>query len=142
MFALVLKIALGVFAFVVALLGVTDLKTVRPQDPETPKSWAKRITRIGVLKIFCAVAALVLLGLNEVLSYQVAVAASKQAEIDSQKLQSKIDQAGNNLIANILQLRSLARTNDYLVATLDSSLIRDGAGIDRRLAGNLAFSGT
>jgi hypothetical protein len=38
----------------------------------------------------------VLLGLNEVLSYRVGIAASKQAEMDSQKLQSKIDQAGNN----------------------------------------------
>jgi hypothetical protein len=133
MAALLLKITLGIFACIVAILGVSDHKTVEPQEDGNERSWLRRLTRIGILKICCALATLGLLGANEWVTYRTTTAASEasseassQAASESKALQDKLDDARQGLIVTIAQLRTLARTNDYLVATLDNSLVRAG----------------
>jgi hypothetical protein len=133
MAALLLKIALGCFACIVAILGVSDHKTVEPQEDGNERSWFRRLTRVGIFKIACAVATLGLLGANEWVTYrtttsasEAAFEASSRAASESKALQDKLDDARQGLIVTIAQLRTLARTNDYLVATLDNSLVRAG----------------
>lgn len=136
MIALVIKIALGIFACVVALLGVLDYKTVIPPEDAVGVPWRKRFTRAGIAKIICALATLGLLAANELIGYRASAQASALAEKNASELKSqltavrtKFTESRDALAANILKLNSVARTNQYLVTTLDTSLVL--AGISR-----------
>ena len=65
MAALAIKILLAICACVVAVLGVSDLKTVKPDNSSHPPPWWRRITGAGIVKIVCALATLALIGVNE-----------------------------------------------------------------------------
>lgn len=120
MTAFLIKVALGLFAFVVSILGVTDLKSVSEQTGLEEIGWWRRLTRWGVVKIFCAAATLALLGINEYLSYE----KDMQSTGETEQLRQKLEEARSALGANLIQLKRLSRTNDYLVRALDKSTVR------------------
>jgi hypothetical protein len=125
--ALLIKILLAVFACVIAILGVSDLKTVRDNGMLAPRPWWRRITCAGKVKMVCAIATLFLIGLNEYWSYTSAKVAKEQADAEAKNLQSRLDRADRDMLANIQKITELSRTNGYLVTTLDFSLVRAGA---------------
>jgi hypothetical protein len=124
---LLIKIFLAVFACIVAVLGVSDLKTVVDNRASAPRPWWRRVTRIGKVKIACAIATLLLIGLNEYWSYTSTKAATAKADAEAKNLQSRLDRADEDMLANIRKIAELSRTNGYLVTTLDFSLVRAGA---------------
>lgn len=128
-----IKILVAIFACVIAILGVADLKSVREVDPAAPRPWWRRLTSWGKTKIACAVVTLLLLGTSEYLNYSSTTAAAAKAmdqetnlslQLESSK--TKLDEAKNALAATFVQLSRLSRTNDYLVRTLDQSVVRAG----------------
>jgi hypothetical protein len=141
-----LKIAVGVFALIVAVLAVTEIKGVRPKDFENPKAWWRRLTPAGVIKLVCAIITLALLATNEWITYSDGVNSKVTADATQRGLEEKIKDAHDGMLFSIGQLKVLARQNDYLVASLDGSLNMAGIArvpaekIDRRYY-ELAFDG-
>ena len=127
MTSLLIKILLATFACVIGVLGVSDLKTVRENNASMPRPWWRRVTCVGYIKIACAIATLVLIGLNEYWSYTSAKAAAEKADAEAANLKSRLDRADEDMIANIQKIKELSRTNSYLVTSLDFSLVRAGA---------------
>src|SRR5271156_3641535 len=113
-----LKIAVGVFALIVAVLAVTEIKSVRPKDFENPKPWWRRLTLAGAIKLVCAIITLVLLATNEWITYSDGVNSKATAEATQRGLEDKIKDAHDGMLFSIGQLKVLARQNDYLVASL------------------------
>lgn len=132
----VLKVLVAIFACLVAILGVSDLKSVSDVDPVAPQPWWRRLTRWGKVKIACALVTLLLLGGSEYMSYSSTVATASQAteqenrlNIQLERSKEKLDEAKNTLAATFLELSRLSRSNEYLIRTIDQSVVR--AGVSR-----------
>jgi hypothetical protein len=123
---LAIKIALAIFAFVAAVLGVSDLKTVARDDSTFPLPWWRRITGVGYIKITFAALTLLLIGVNEYWSYQSGIRAKAEADRQTADIQAKLNQAHEDLLTDASVIERLSRTNDYLVIALDNSLVRAG----------------
>lgn len=125
MVILIIKVLLAVFAFIVALMSIVDLKSFRDTFYPAP-AW-RRLTSWGVVRIFCAVSVLALAGLNEFFSYT--DAADRQAAEDARQiadearqkeLQKSFAESKAVLGGTILRMRDLSTVNEYLVSSLDS----------------------
>ena len=94
---LTIKILLAVFACIVAVLRVLDLKTVKDDQSAGRLGWWRRITAVGIVKIACALATLALLALNEYWSYESAIDAKKKADNDTATIQRQLKQAHEDI---------------------------------------------
>src|ERR1700739_739934 len=118
---LLIKILLAAFAFVVAVLGVSDLKTVKEHDAYSPRPWWRRVTGAGKAKIACALATLALSCLNEYWSYTATKAAAEKADLQAQGLRSRLDRADRDMLSNIQRIAGISGTNGYLRTPLGFS---------------------
>ncbi len=136
MTALVIKLLLAVFAFVTAVLSVSDLKTVRPQEEYVvPPPWWRRVTIIGLVKIGFAAGTLLLLAAGEYLSYRANIDTAQKSDNQTRELQDHMAEAKAAAAANVREISRLARANKNLIAALDTSLVRAGTSriSDRRI---------
>jgi hypothetical protein len=120
MLSLVVKICLAFFALVTAGLAIADVKSFHEELPQ--RSWAKRLTVWGALKIAAAILTFLFAGFNEYLTYQT----SQDADREAGALRNQTTSLTNELSSAKSEIVRLSHTNEYLVRTLDQSVIRAG----------------
>ncbi|MBB4279345.1 hypothetical protein [Rhizobium mongolense] len=127
------KIALGLCALVVAVIAALErpLSSKLPEDVE--KSLWRRLTFAGRVNLVCAAAAFLLVGISETLDYvddkdSAAESKAQNELVNEQLTQTQADLGAAKLAVgqSLLDMASLKRENEYLVRTLDKSIVRAG----------------
>src|SRR5260221_10625208 len=129
MFSFSIKIALAVSAFAVAILAVSDLKSVKEAGPGEKTPWYRRLTIWGVVKIVLAAVTLGLGGMNEYLSAESSAdATTKEAELQRKisDQQLKLADARAALSSVAAKLDTTSRTIDLFDKTARNERVLEG----------------
>lgn len=128
-----IKIALGLCALVVAVVAALEwpLSSKLPEDAR--KSLWKRLTLAGRVNLVCAAAAFLLVGISEIMDYVDDKESAAESKAQNHSVNEQLTKTEANLGAaklavgqSLLDMASLKRENEYLVRTLDKSIVRAG----------------
>ncbi|MDX1047098.1 hypothetical protein GOL40_28035 [Sinorhizobium medicae] len=127
------KIALGVCAFVVAVIAALEYPLTFNDAAGAKRPYWKRLTPAGKANLVCAIAAFALVVVSEIADYREDEARTASADTQNKAINEQLAKAEANLGdakmaigRTLIDLASLKRENSYLVRTLDKSMFRAG----------------
>jgi len=131
MWLVLVKLAIGICAFAVAVTAALDMPLrKRLRGGASPNLW-NRLTVAGKVNLACAVATLALVLVNEVAEYYDSIAKEEIAKADQDRLQIQLASTQQRLVESrlalgrtIIELETLSRKNGYMILSLDNTMIR------------------
>jgi hypothetical protein len=121
--------ALAVFAFLTALHGVSDHKSVYPPDESLPTSWYRRITRWGYVKVALILATFVFGCLNGYLTWSSSNDARSKQDAQQQTINdqnAKLADAQSLLASVNTKLAAAARAIDLAEKAVRNTRVFEG----------------